>query len=128
MQPSAELEDEILRRESPATRHRFAAPMPMVGSLAAENVALSTVDRREEVNGVGVVDGGFVDDLNRVTKRRKVWIFVKGALDCAVNVPHQVAIPLCEIAIGGRRGHQLGLVDRVSGAFQLGDQVVPGSA
>jgi len=103
----------------------FPAPVPPVSNLAANHIAFATVERRIEVDGVGIIDRAPIDDAKRISKGRTLSIFVEGPFDGAVQIAHQVSVALGEVArVLGRR-HQFGLVDRVPGALEICDHVIP---
>jgi len=114
--PRAGLEDDVVRC------------LAAVFHPSADLVLLASVDRCIEVDGVRVVDGGPVDDRERVAEVRTHRVFVERPLDGAVHEAHQVAVAFGEVARVLRRGHQIALVDRVTSALQVLDHLVPGGA
>ena len=124
----ARLEDHVMRRLAARGRGRHTLPMARVAHLAAQAIGLAAVDRRREVDRVGIVDRAARDDRERVAEMRAHGVLVEDALDGVVHEAHQVAVALGEIAIARRRRHQLRLVDRVARFAEQRDHVVPGRA
>ena len=105
---------------------RFSTPLAVIVHAAANHVVLVPVDGGVEVDRVGIVDGGAVDDGERVAKRWACRVLVKGALDGTVREAHQVAVALGQVARILGSGHEFGLVDGVSGLLEACHHVIPG--
>ena len=86
---------------------------------------LLSVERRVEVDRVGVIDRGPVDDAERVAERRPIGVLVKRAFNRAVHEASEVAVALGEISIVLRCGHEFGVIDRVARGCDALHHVVP---